>query len=87
SLLSGKKITDMETCYKLIERSLLHNIQLKENRFGFEPEITIKLLKNKRVRFAEVPISYQPRTKKMGKKIGVKDGIRALYCLFRYRIL
>lgn len=87
SLLSGKKITDMETCYKLIDRSLLHNIQLKENRFGFEPEITIKLLKNKRVRFAEVPISYQPRTKKMGKKIGVKDGIRALYCLFRYRIL
>lgn len=85
SLLTGKKVTDMETCYKLIDRSLLQNIQLKENRFGFEPEITIKLLKNNNIHFVEVPISYQPRTKKMGKKIGVKDGIRALYCLTRYR--
>ncbi len=86
SVLVGKKITDMETCYKLIDRSLLQDIQLKENRFGFEPEITLKLLRKRHIHYAEVPVSYKARSKHMGKKIGLTDGLRALYCLIRYRL-
>jgi glycosyltransferase involved in cell wall biosynthesis len=85
SLLTGIKITDMETCYKLIKRTALDKITLCEDRFGFEPEITIKLLKIRGIRFAEVPITYHARTRHQGKKIGLSDGIRALYCLIRYR--
>lgn len=77
-------LTDMETCYKLFRRELIQDITIEENRFGFEPEITSKLAK-KRVRFAEVPISYRPRTAAEGKKINFKDGLRALYCIVKYR--
>ena len=79
-------LTDMETGYKAFKKDSLKNITLKENRFGFEPEITIKLAK-KRLRFFEVSVSYNGRTYEEGKKIGFKDGIRALYCLIKYKFL
>ena len=85
SLMTVRKITDMETCYKLIRSSLLKNIQLKENRFGFEPEITMKLLRNKDIIYREIPISYKARSANDGKKIGLTDGVRALICLIKYR--
>lgn len=85
SLMTARKITDMETCYKLIRSALLQNIQLKENRFGFEPEITMKLLRNKNIVYREFPVSYKARSLNDGKKIGLTDGIRALICLIKYR--
>ena len=84
-LTTVKHLTDMETCYKLIKTPLFKSFELKENRFGFEPEITVKLLRNKKVIFAEVPIDYRARTVEQGKKIGIQDGFRALFCLIRYR--
>ena len=78
------KLTDMETCYKVFKNRTLKNIELKEDRFGFEPEVTSKLSKEK-AKIIEVPIEYNHRTKKEGKKIGIKDGIRAIYCIFKYR--
>jgi glycosyltransferase involved in cell wall biosynthesis len=83
--LVGKKITDMETCYKLIKSEWIKSVDLKEDRFGFEPEITMRLLRQKNIRYGEVPITYVPRTADEGKKIGWKDGVRAVYCLIRYR--
>lgn len=82
----SEKITDMETCYKLVKTPLAKSLDLKENRFGFEPEITMKLLK-KNVKFFEVPVSYIPRKKKEGKKIGWRDGINAVGCILKYRLL
>lgn len=79
-----QKLTDMETCYKAFRRELIQSIEIEENRFGFEPEITAKISK-KGIRILEVPISYHPRTKKQGKKIGFKDGLRAIYVIWRYR--
>ncbi|UQZ91433.1 glycosyl transferase (plasmid) [Deltaproteobacteria bacterium Smac51] len=78
-------ITDMETCYKLFSREVIQKIapKLKENRFGFEPEITA-LISEERCRVYECAISYNPRTFEEGKKIGWKDGVRALYCIFHY---
>ncbi len=78
-------ITDMETCYKLFKREVIQEIapNLKENRFGFEPEVTIYVSKGK-YRLYECAISYNPRTFEEGKKIGAKDGLRALYCIFHY---
>jgi len=76
--------TDMETCYKAFKREVIQSVDIKENRFGFEPEITAKIAK-KKVRFMEVSISYNPRTNEEGKKIGFKDGVRAIYCIWRYR--
>ncbi len=84
--LVGRKITDMETCYKLVKAPLNCGLSLKEQRFGFEPEITMKLLRQRGVRYGEVAIHYRPRTHAEGKKIGWKDGIRAIWCLIRYRI-
>lgn len=84
NLMTGFKITDMETCYKAFRTEIIKDINIEENRFGFEPEITAKLAKRK-VKLIEVPISYYPRTKEEGKKINTKDGIRALYCIMRYR--
>jgi len=81
---TGFKLTDMETCYKAFRRELIQSINLEENRFGFEPEITAKIAK-KQVCVREVAISYNPRTKEEGKKIGYRDGLRALYCIFKYR--
>ena len=77
-------LTDMETCYKVFRKDVLDKITLCEKRFGFEPEITAKLAKKKNIRFYEVGISYQGRTYEEGKKIGWKDGVRALYCITRY---
>ena len=78
------KITDMETCYKLIPTHIFQALILVENRFGFEPEITAKLAKIRYLKWAEVPITYNPRSNVQGKKIGWKDGIRAMFCIFRY---
>ena len=84
NLFTGLKITDMETCYKCFKREVIQSIDLVENRFGFEPEITAKVAR-KKVRIKEVPISYYPRTNEEGKKIGFKDGLRAIYCIIKYR--
>lgn len=83
NLLTGLKLTDMETCYKAFRREIIQSIELKEKRFGFEPEITAKLASRK-VRMAEVPISYFPRKVEEGKKINWKDGVRAIYCIVKY---
>jgi len=80
----GTKITDMETCYKLVPKTVFKSLNLKEKRFGFEPEITAKLAKNKSLRWKEIPISYAPRNTNQGKKIGWKDGFRAIHCILKY---
>ena len=85
NLLSNMNLTDMETGYKVFKKEALENITIQENRFGFEPEITIKLAK-KKLRFFEVSISYSARTYHEGKKIVAKDGFRAFYCLVKYRL-
>ena len=84
NILIDMNLTDIETGYKAFKKEVLENINLQENRFGFEPEITIKLAK-KKLRFFEVGISYNGRTYKEGKKIRAKDGLRALYCLLKYK--
>jgi glycosyltransferase involved in cell wall biosynthesis len=84
-IVTGKYLTDMETCYKLIRTSIFKSFTLYENRFGFEPEITVKLLQKKEVVFKEVPITYKARTVQQGKKIGITDGLRAIVCLIKYR--
>ena len=78
------KITDMETCYKLVPADVFKSLNLVEERFGFEPEITAKLAKNKSLKWAEVPITYNARTDEEGKKIGWKDGLRAIWCILKY---
>jgi glycosyltransferase involved in cell wall biosynthesis len=83
-ILTNLKISDMETCYKVFRKEVLNGIQLKSDRFGFEPEITAKVAKGK-WRVYEVPISYAGRTYEEGKKITWKDGVQALWCIFRYR--
>ena len=84
NLFTGLKVTDMETCYKAFKGDLIRSIDIVENRFGFEPEITAKMAK-KKVKLKEVPIHYYPRTKEEGKKIKLKDGFRALYCIAKYK--
>ena len=84
NLFTRLKLTDMETCYKCFRREIIQAVDIRENRFGFEPEITAKIAKMN-VRVKEVPISYYPRTNEEGKKIGFKDGLRAIYCIFKYR--
>ncbi len=84
NLFTGLKLTDMETCYKAFKREIIQSININENRFGFEPEITSKIAKLN-LKVAEVPISYSPRLKEQGKKIGFKDGLRAIYCILKYR--
>jgi len=83
NMTTNLNLTDMETCYKVIRKDTLDKIVLKENRFGFEPEITAKLAK-KGARVYEVGISYYGRTYEEGKKIGWKDGVRAIYCILKY---
>jgi glycosyltransferase involved in cell wall biosynthesis len=83
NIVSDLNLTDMETCYKVVRTSLLQNIPLRNKRFGFEPEITIKLARRK-ARIYEVPISYNGRTYEEGKKIGLKDAFEALYTIVRY---
>jgi glycosyltransferase involved in cell wall biosynthesis len=86
NLFTGFRLTDMMTCYKLVPASILKSIQLKENRFGFEPEVTLKLSKIKNLSIAEVPISYIARSKSEGKKINSGDGMRVIYCILKYKI-
>lgn len=78
-------LTDMETCYKTFRREILQTIRIQENRFGFEPEITAKVAK-KKVRIYEVAISYSGRTYAEGKKIGWRNGVRALWCIIKYNL-
>jgi len=84
-IFTNLKLTDMETCYKVFRREVLKDIQLKSNRFGFEPEITAKIAKGN-WRVYEVPISYAGRTYEEGKKITWKDGVQALWCIVRYKV-
>ncbi|MFN5878346.1 MAG: glycosyltransferase family 2 protein [Flavobacteriales bacterium] len=84
NVFSGFRLTDMMTCYKLVPADILKKIELKENRFGFEPEVTLKLSKIKGLKIKEVPISYIARNKEEGKKISSKDGMRVIYCILKY---
>tara|TARA_E500000331_G_C17068411_1_gene631463 strand:+ start:106 stop:819 length:714 start_codon:yes stop_codon:yes gene_type:complete len=86
NMFSNLNLTDMETCYKMFSREVIHSIEIKENRFGIEPEITAKMAKIKGIRIYEVGISYYGRTYEEGKKIGWKDGFRAIYCILKYNI-
>lgn len=83
---SNLNLTDMETCYKLFKADILKSLQLKEKRFGFEPEVTAKIAKIKDIKIYEVGISYYGRTYKEGKKISWKDGFRALWCILKYNL-
>ncbi|NLF69415.1 MAG: glycosyltransferase family 2 protein [Candidatus Anammoximicrobium sp.] len=84
NLFTGLRLTDMETCYKMIPRPLLQSLDIRQNRFGFEPEVTAKLAR-RGVRIKELPVRYQGRGYKEGKKIGWRDGVNAFYCIVRYR--
>ena len=77
-------LTDMETCYKLFRADIIKGLSLKENRFGFEPEVTAKISRIPRIRIYEIGISYYGRTYEDGKKIGWRDGVRAIYCILKY---
>ena len=85
NMMTNLNLTDMETCYKVFKREIIQNIAIEENRFGFEPEITAKIAKIKGIRIYEVGISYYGRTYEEGKKIGIKDGFRALWAIVKYR--
>jgi len=85
NIFTNLNLTDMETCYKVFRREIIQGIVIEENRFGFEPEITAKIAKT-RCRIYEVGISYAGRTYEEGKKIGWKDGVRALYCIIKYNV-
>jgi len=86
NMFTNLNLTDMETCYKVFRREVLQKITIEENRFGFEPEITAKVARL-RVPLYEVSISYYGRTYEEGKKIGWKDGVRAIWCIFKYNVL
>lgn len=81
---SNLNLTDMETCYKLFRTDMIQGLTLREKRFGFEPEVTAKISRIPRIRIYEVGISYYGRTYEDGKKIGYKDGFRAIYCILKY---
>jgi glycosyltransferase involved in cell wall biosynthesis len=85
NMTSGLNLTDMETCYKAFRREVIQSIRIEEDRFGFEPEVTAKVARG-RYRVYEVPVSYHGRTYEEGKKIGWKDGLRALYAIFKYAL-
>lgn len=91
NMFSNLNLTDMETCYKVFRREVIQNLVIEENRFGFEPEITAKVAKYRRdgkpLRLYEVGISYYGRTYEEGKKIGWRDGVRALWCILKYNLL
>jgi glycosyltransferase involved in cell wall biosynthesis len=86
NIFTNLNLTDMETCYKMFNAKILKDLDLKENRFGFEPEVTAKISRVKNVRIYEVGISYYGRTYEEGKKIGWKDGVRAIYCILKYNL-
>jgi glycosyltransferase involved in cell wall biosynthesis len=85
NMFTNLNLSDMETCYKVFRREVIQSIKIEENRFGFEPEITAKVAKME-CRIYEVGISYYGRTYKEGKKIGWKDGVRAIYCIIKYNL-
>jgi glycosyltransferase involved in cell wall biosynthesis len=87
NMVTDLNLSDMETCYKAFRRELLVDLDLKEERFGFEPEVTVKVARRPDLRIYEVPISYRGRRYEEGKKIGLKDAFRALYCLGKYGVL
>lgn len=85
NMVTNLNLTDMECCFKVFRREIIQSIEIRENRFGFEPEVTAKLARLKpAIRIYEVGISYQGRTYAEGKKIGMQDGFRAVYCILRY---
>ena len=85
NMFTNLNLTDMETCYKAFKREVFEQVSIKENRFGFEPEITAKIAKIRpRLRIFEVGISYRGRTYQEGKKVGWRDGFRAIYAIFKY---
>jgi hypothetical protein len=86
NMFTNLNLTDMETCYKVFRSEIIKSIQFKENRFGFEPEVTAKIARIPRIRIYEVGISYYGRTYEEGKKIGWKDGFRAIYCILKYNL-
>lgn len=86
NMLTNLNLTDMETCYKLFRTSIIQSIPLREKRFGFEPEVTAKISRIPKIRIYEVGISYYGRTYEEGKKIGWRDGFRAIYCILKYNI-
>lgn len=86
NMFTNLNLTDMETCYKLFRAEIIKNIQLKERRFGFEPEVTAKVSKIPGIRIYEVGISYYGRTYEEGKKIGWRDGVRAFICMVKYSL-
>ena len=85
NIMTNINLTDMECCYKVFRREIIKKIRIKENRFGIEPELTAKIAKLN-CRIYEVGISYYGRTYNEGKKIGIKDGFRALWCIIKYNI-
>ena len=87
NMFSNLNLTDMETCYKLFDTKLIQSIKLREPRFGFEPEVTQKIARIPNIRIYEVGIYYYGRTYHDGKKIGWKDGVRAIYCILKYGLL
>jgi len=86
NMFTNLNLTDMETCYKLMDAKIAKSLNLKEKRFGFEPELTAKLARVPKIRIYEVGISYYGRTYEEGKKIGWKDGFRAIYCILKYNL-
>jgi len=86
NIMTNLNLTDMETCYKLFRADIIKGLHLKENRFGFEPEVTAKIARIPGIRIYEIGISYYGRTYEDGKKIGWKDGLRAIYCILKYNI-
>lgn len=86
NLFTNLNLTDMETCYKVFKREIIQGIELKEKRFGFEPEVTAKIARIPKIRIYEVGISYYGRTYEEGKKIGWKDGFRAIWCILKYNL-
>lgn len=86
NMFTNLNLTDMETCYKLFRADILKNLDLREKRFGFEPEVTAKMSRVPNVRIYEVGISYYGRSYAEGKKIGWRDGFRAIYCILKYNI-
>jgi glycosyltransferase involved in cell wall biosynthesis len=87
NMFTNLNLSDMETCYKLFRREIIQSLDLKEQRFGFEPEVTAKISRYPNVRIYEVGISYYGRTYEEGKKIGWRDGFRAIYCILKYNLL
>jgi glycosyltransferase involved in cell wall biosynthesis len=86
NMFTNLNLTDMETCYKVFKRETVQSLKLEEKRFGFEPEVTAKISRIPNIRIYEIGISYYGRTYEEGKKIGAKDGFRAIYCILKYNI-